>query len=442
MPVLRYPSKISKSYLLKLSLPIFLSNITIPFVGIVDTSLMGHLESEKYLAATSIAATVITLVFWSFGFLRMGTVGIVSQSLGRGDYQDIVRTVIRNILIAIFISIFIIILKVPILFIILEYFKPSSETFELIKAYISIRIYSSPAELSMYVIVGFYLGIQKTNISSFTVILFSILNIFFSIYFVKNLGLKIEGVAYGTLISAYLTIMILIPYTYFFIKKYFKIIPRFKRIFNLNKILKLFYINFDIFIRTLLLTFAFLWLTFQSSKLGEEYLAANTILLQFLTLAAFFLDSYAFSTEGVIGYSIGRRSEKSFFQVVKNSFELSFITAILISIIYVIFFKELVGLLTDIDIVKYITFGFVFWIVFLPPIASFCYQFDGVFIGAAQTKEMRNAMIISVATFIFISIYLQKYFGNHGLWLSMILFMIMRSLTLMYFFKNILKKFK
>ena len=442
MPVLRYPSKISKSYLLKLSLPIFLSNITIPFVGIVDTSLMGHLESEKYLAATSIAATVITLVFWSFGFLRMGTVGIVSQSLGRGDYQDIVRTVIRNILIAIFISIFIIILKVPILFIILEYFKPSSETFELIKAYISIRIYSSPAQLSMYVIVGFYLGIQKTNISSFTVILFSILNIFFSIYFVKNLGLKIEGVAYGTLISAYLTIMILIPYTYFFIKKYFKIIPRFKRIFILNKILKLFYINFDIFIRTLLLTFAFLWLTFQSSKLGEEYLAANTILLQFLTLAAFFLDSYAFSTEGVIGYSIGRRSEKSFFQVVKNSFELSFITAILISIIYVIFFKDLVGLLTDIDIVKYITFGFVFWIVFLPPIASFCYQFDGVFIGAAQTKEMRNAMIISVATFIFISIYLQKYFGNHGLWLSMILFMIMRSLTLMYFFKNILKKFK
>ncbi len=442
MPVLRYPGKISKSYLLKLSLPIFLSNITIPFVGIVDTSLMGHLESEKYLAATSIAATVITLVFWSFGFLRMGTVGIVSQSLGRGDYQDIVRTFIRNILIAIFISIFIIILKVPILFIILEYFKPSSETFELIKAYIAIRIYSSPAELSMYVIVGFYLGIQKTNISSFTVILFSILNIFFSIYFVKNLGLKIEGVAYGTLISAYLTIMILIPYTYFFIKKYFKIIPRFKRIFNLNKILKLFYINFDIFIRTLLLTFAFLWLTFQSSKLGEEYLAANTILLQFLTLAAFFLDSYAFSTEGVIGYSIGRRSEKSFFQVVKNSFELSFITAILISIIYVIFFKDLVGLLTDIDIVKYITFGFVFWIVFLPPIASFCYQFDGVFIGAAQTKEMRNAMIISVATFIFISIYLQKYFGNHGLWLSMILFMIMRSLTLMYFFKNILKKFK
>ena len=191
-----------------------------------------------------------------------------------------------------------------------------------------------------------------------------------------------------------------------------------------------------------MLTFAFLWLTFQSSKLGEEYLAANTILLQFLTLAAFFLDSYAFSTEGVIGYSIGRRSEKSFFQVVKNSFELSFITAILISIIYVIFFKDLVGLLTDIDIVKYITFGFVFWIVFLPPIASFCYQFDGVFIGAAQTKEMRNAMIISVATFIFISIYLQKYFGNHGLWFSMILFMIMRSLTLMYFFKNILKKFK
>ena len=112
MPVLRYPSKISKKLSFKIVITYIFSNITIPFVGIVDTSLMGHLESEKYLAATSIAVTVITLVLWSFGFLRMGTVGIVSQSLGRGDYQDIVRTVIRNILIAIFISIFIIILKV------------------------------------------------------------------------------------------------------------------------------------------------------------------------------------------------------------------------------------------------------------------------------------------------------------------------------------------
>ena len=163
--------------------------------------------------------------------------------------------------------------------------------------------------------------------------------------------------------------------------------------------------------------------------------------MQFIVLAAFFLDAYAFSTEGIVGYTIGRRNKKSFLLVTKNSIQLSFFTALIISILYLIFFKQIINIITDIDILRFISYKHAIWIIIIPPAASFCYQLDGIFIGASQTKEMRNAMMVSVASFIVISIYLAKYFGNHGLWLSVLLFMLLRSLTLNYFFNKILKKF-
>ena len=208
-----------------------------------------------------------------------------------------------------------------------------------------------------------------------------------------------------------------------------------------SKLLKLFNINLDIFIRTLFLTFSFLWVTYLGSKLGEDYLAVNTLLMQFIILAAFFLDAYAFSTEGVIGFTIGRKIKNSFLAVVKNSIQLSFITALIVSFVYIIFFKQIINIITDIELLRFISYKHFLWVIIIPPIASFCYQLDGIFIGASQTREMRNAMIISVISFIVISIYLTKYFGNHGLWFSLMCFMVLRSLTLKFYFNKILRKF-
>ena len=160
-----------------------------------------------------------------------------------------------------------------------------------------------------------------------------------------------------------------------------------------------------------------------------------------MILAAFFLDAYAFSTEGVIGFTIGKRNKKSFLICVKNSIQLSFFTALVISILYLIFFKLIINIITDIEILRFISYQHAIWIIIIPPLASFCYQLDGIFIGASQTQEMRNAMMVAVASFIVISIYLTKYFGNHGLWLSLTLFVVFRSLTLKYFFNKILKRF-
>ncbi len=441
MNTIRYPATITKIYLFKLSVPIFFSNLAIPLTGLVDTWLMGHEGDVKFLAATSVATSIITMIFWSFGFLRMGTVGLVSQSLGKGDYREIVNTVIRNLGIALFIGLLIIFSKHLIFLAIDRFFDLSNEVQVLAYKYISIRLLSAPAELSLYVLVGLFLGLQMTKHSSFMISIFCFLNIILSIYFVNNLGLSISGVALGTVVSAYLSIFLFLIYTYNFIKEKFKIIPRYRKVYISRKILKLFNINFDIFIRTILITFAFLWFIYQSSLLGEDYLAANTILLQFITLAAFILDAYAFSTEGVVGYSLGRRVLKSFILAVNNSIKLSFFTGLFISFIYLLFFKQIINTLTDLEFLRYLSYGFIFWIIIIPPIASFCYQFDGIFIGTTQTKDMRNGMILSVLLFILATNFLVSTFKNDGLWFSLLLFMIVRSISLRIFFNNIIKKF-
>jgi multidrug resistance protein, MATE family len=441
MITMKYPVKITKNYLFRLSIPIFFSNLAIPLVGLVDTGLMGHLGNPKFLAATSISTSVITMIFWSFGFLRMGTVGLVAQALGKGDYREIVLTIIRNLTIAVFIGISLICLKQPILFLIDYFFSTSTETKSLIGKYISIRILSAPAELSMYVLVGFYLGMQRTKISSLFISFFCLSNILFSAYFVIFLNLNISGVALGTLLSSYLSIILFLFFTYNFIQIKFSVIPRYKKIFVKKKLLKLFNINFNIFIRTILITFSFLWFTYLSSKMGEDFLAANSILLQFIIFAAFLLDAYAFSTEGVVGYAVGRKVKKSFILAVSNCFQLSFFTSVIISLIYLLFFKEIINLLTNIDYIRFLAFEYLIWIFFIPPLASFCYQFDGIFIGASQSAEIRNSAIISVSLYVLISIFLLERMGNHGIWLSLLIFMLLRSLTLRFYFTNILKKF-
>lgn len=444
MATMRLTVNITKWHIFRLSIPIFFSNIAIPLVGLVDTGLMGHLENEKYLIAVSISTTFLTMILWSFGFLRMGTVGLISQAMGKADYRELTNILIRNIIIAIFIALLIIVLKPLLLNILSQIFVTSLETKNLISDYVSIRIFSAPAELILYVLVGFYLGIQRTSISSLLVLTSSLLNIIFSIYFVRELNLNVSGVALGTLLAFFITTIISSVYTYYFIIKRFKVIPRFnsKIIFNYKKLFKLFNINFNIFIRTILLTFSFFWITYLSSTLGEEYVAINSILIQLILISSFFLDAYAFSTEGIIGYSIGRKSLKMFLSSVKNSIILSFITGLIISLIFLFSAKEIINLITNIEFLRYLSYKYLLWVIIIPPIASLCYQLDGIFIGATQTKEMRNSMIVSVAIYITLSIFLTQELHNYGIWFSLLLFMGLRASTLHFYFPNILKKFK
>ena len=424
------PSKSSIKNIIKLSIPIFFANLAIPLVAIVDTGLMGNLDNASYLVATSIAASVFSMIFWSFGFLRMGTVGMVAQAYGSKDYQEIINIFLRNISFVIIISLLLIIFQRYIFQISLSIFELSLETKKFFKDYFNLRIYSSFGELTIFVITGLFIGLQKTKTSSIIIGFFSITNILFSLFFVLYLNLNVQGVALGTLVSSSLTTIIFLFYTFFDLNKFVQLEFNTQKIFNFNKIKNIFNINFNIFIRSILLTFAFLYFTYLGNSISEETVAANTILLNLTMLSAFILDAYAFSTEGIVGYSIGSKNLRLLKDVVKNSFILSASTALLICVIFFFGNHFFIIAMTDLTEIRNICFSYAYWIVIIPFISSFCFQFDGIFVGASQTTELRNAMIVSVAIYIVVSFFLIASFGNTGLWLSLCIFFIARALTL------------
>ena len=434
--------KSSIQYILKLSIPIFFANLAIPMVGIIDTTLMGNLGSLSYLSATSVAANLFSMIFWSFGFLRMGTVGMVSQANGRNDYSEILNIVVRNLLFVLAISITIILLQNLILSLSLKIFDLSEATRNLYEQYFKIRVYSAPGELTLFIITGLFVGLQKTKTSSLAVGFFSILNILLSIVLVTKFDLNIKGVAYGTLFSALITSIIFLIYMFWYLSKYTKITINFAQIFNLRKIKNIFNINLNIFIRTILLTFSFLWFTYLGTQIGEDFVAANAILINLVFLSAFILDAYAFSTEGIVGYSLGKKDLNLFKNIVKNSFILSSISGLIISIIFLFTNNLVINLMSDIDEIRKLSSSYALWLIILPVISSFCYQFDGIFIGASQTKELRNAMIFSVFSYLLISILLIKFLFNTGIWISLCIFMILRAISLFYYLDKIYLRFR
>ena len=426
--------------IVKLSIPIFFANLVIPLVAIVDTGLMGNLDNASYLTATSIATSVFSLIFWSFGFLRMGTVGIVAQAHGSKEYDEIVNLVFRNIAFVILISLLLILCQKYIFTISLSIFELSDDTTKYFKEYFDLRIYSSFGELTIYIITGLFIGLQRTTLSSVAVGFFSITNILFSLLFVVYFDLDVQGVALGTVISSTLTAVIFLSYTFFELQKLTSIKINVSKIFNVKKIQKLFNINFDIFIRSALLTFSFLFFTYLGNTIGEDVVAANTILLNLIMLSAFILDAYAFSTEGIVGYSIGSKNKKLLTNVIKNSFILSAATGLLISLIYLVGKNNFIFIMTDLPNIKNLSMSYSYWVVLIPFISSFCYQIDGIFIGASQTKELRNAMIVSVSIYILCALFLVSSFGNSGLWISLCIFFALRALTLFFYLNKIYQR--
>ena len=433
-------SKSSIQNIFKLSIPIFFANLVIPLVAIVDTGLMGNLDNSSYLVATSIAASVFSILFGSFGFLRSGTVGMVAQADGSNDYEEIINIFLRNIAFVIIISFLLIVLQGYIFQFSLSIFELSSETKKYFKDYFYFRIYSTFGELTIFVITGLFIGLQKTKTSSVIVGFYSIANIIFSLVFVLYFNLNVLGVALGTLVASTLTTIIFLFYTFFALSKYTKLEFSIVKIFEVNKVKNIFNINVNIFIRSLLLSFSFLYFTYLGNSISEETVAANTILLNFIMLSAYVLDAYAFSTEGIVGYSIGSKNQKLLKDVIKNSFILSTATGFAICIIFFFGKNYYIIRMTDLPNIRDISFSYSYWVIIIPFAASFCFQFDGIFVGASQTRELRNAMIVSVAIYIVCSFFLIASFGNMGLWLSLCIFFVARALTLLFYLPRIYQR--
>lgn len=417
--------------------PIIISNLSIPLVGAVDTAVVGHLPEPQSIGAVALGALIFSFLFWGFGFLKMGTTGFIARAYGANDQQMLSDTLLRVILLALGFGVISIILSYPLIELAM-YLLDSTEHIEsLTVSYAHIRIWSAPATLCTYVFTGVLIGMHNTRHVLVILLVLNITNILLDILFVVVFKMGVEGVAWATLIAEYLAVFCGLFLLREPISTALKI-SSWRKIIERSALTQLMKANSDIFIRTLCLVFSLSYFTALSASMGEVILAANAILLHFQSIMAYALDGFAHAAEALTGSAYGAKNRKAFKQSVKLTSLWAFIFAILICFIYFIFGEFILSLFTNIDTVLATAVIYLPWMIIAPIVSIWSFQADGIFIGSSYTKEMRNAMIASTLIYLALLHWLVPLWGNHGLFLCLSLFMVVRALTLGCYYPRII----
>ncbi len=421
-----------------------LSNISIPLLGIVDTAILGHLDSPTYLGAVSVGGSIMAMVAWTFSFLRTSTTGLTAQHHGANNSQEIELGVARAITLSLLIGLVLLLFRDYLLAPALLFVDASERVDELALSYSQIRFYSLPAVLVTYCLSGWMIGVQNTRAVMLVIITTNVLNIVLDYLFIMKLGLNSDGAAWATVLSEYTGCLIAIS---LFFRRTMpltgkepsadKMSPTDKKttvslaaLLDGKSIRKLLQMNADLMVRTFCLLFCFLFFTAQGAQQGDTILAANAILLQLVLLAAFALDGFAHAAESLCGYAIGERNYKKFRSTVRACLVCCVGASAIISLALLASRQLIVYSYSSIDAVQAELSIYFVWLLFMPIAAVWCYLFDGVFIGAAQTAAMRNSML-ACALFIFLPLwYLSQPWGNHGLWFAFTLFNLARGVAL------------
>ncbi len=424
--------------ILRLAIPNILSNITVPLMGVVDTALMGHLPDTRYLVSLGVGVAIFNFVYWGFGFLRMGTTGFVSQAYGRGDAKAVSLSIYRGILLALIIASLLLIGRHFIWQLGEILIRPEAETAHLARQYFNIRILAAPANMALLVASAAFLGLQNAYYALIVTVFSNTVNILLSVLFVHRFGMTIDGVAWGTVIAQYSGILLAIALLFYKYHSYLSVQP-FREIIKKSGLRRFFSVNGNIFIRTLALIFAFTWFTAQSSRMGEDILAVNTIFLQLLALASYGIDGFAYAAESLTGKYIGQRNRKGVTKMVARLFFWGFAFAAILSLSYSIFRLPILRFFTVHEEIIALAESFTLWIVLAPLVNSFAYLWDGIYIGATAGRMMRNSMLLAAfLVFLPLDLLLQPLWGNHGLWLAFTLFMMVRGLYLWRQFPKVL----
>ncbi len=407
-----------------------LSNGMVPIVGIVDTAVMGRMGSPEWIAATAVGALLFSSIYWLFGFLRMGTGGLVAQAYGADDLTDAGRITTRALLIAGVLAALLIALQGPILHIGLASLTDDEDWKSLTALYFYIRIYAAPATLMIYVIMGTLIGLQLMRQVLMLQLLLNVLNIILTIGFFSLTELNIAGVAWATLISEYITLIYGLFLIRHVLRNALSCRPVKAWLLDSQECIKYFRISGNLFIRTLCLILAVYWMTVLASRIGVATLAVNTVLLHMVNLASYCLDGYAHAIETLTGYSLGKRSVALFKRAVRTAAELALITALVFSLAFWLFGDSLTALMTTDEQIRELTRQWLPWVILVPLTGVWSFLLDGIFIGATQTASMRDSMLISLGIFGLATIVLVPVLGNHGIWLSYHMMFVTRALTL------------
>lgn len=429
--------------IIQLAIPNIVSNITVPLLGLVDLSLMGHLGSDIYIGAVSLGTVVFNIIYWGFAFLRMSTSGFTAQAYGEKNKTEAITILFRALLVTFALSLAILLFKNGIAGIGFSLIDGSAEVEKLATEYFNIRIWAAPAALSLFVFNGWFLGMQNARYPMILAILVNGLNILLSFIFVVGLGMKSDGVALGTAIAQYTG---LIAATFLLLKKYAPYLPLLSLggLKNLKFLIRFFKVNSDIFIRTLCIIFVFTFFTSKSAGISDTVLAVNSLLLQFLMFFSFFIDGFAFAGEALVGKYYGAGDAQKLKSSVKLLLLWGLALASTFTLIYLGSSKLILQLLTSQPNVLEAAQDYLIWVIFIPFASVGSFVWDGVYIGATASRPMRNSLLFSTL-FIFIPIFfaLHRSWGNHALWLSMLLFMFSRGIILASLFnKTIVAKIR
>ena len=425
---------------LKIAIPLIISNITIPLVGFVDNVMMGHLGSVIYIGAIGVGAIIISYILFSFSFIKSLTTGFVSQHSGSKSDQKLQLSIIHFCLISLSISIIVLFFRDNIIYFSLHLMDPSFEVYQGAQTYLNYRIWSVPAIFFRDILIGYYIGVQKTKIAMGISITVNIINIILDYIFIFYLKYNIEGVAIASLIAEYSVILFII----FALKTeriFSNVRMHYSQIFEWKSIKNKIMVNTDMFARSFLLMSIFVYFMSVGASYGNEVLAANTILLNFFFLFSHGIDGFAHSAEVLVGNSIGKKNRNILNGSIYSTGKLSAYLLIVYLIFFMLFSEPIISFITDNQMVNSLSNDYIFFIYMIFIFATVAFWLDGVFIGAIQVKLLRNVMILSGILFFVLETTLLGG-DNNGLWLSFLIFFGMRSLLLMIFLYKYMKKNK
>ena len=411
-----------------LAWPLMLTNLTVPLLGLVDTAVLGHLDNPEYLGAVAVGANLFSILYWTFGFMRMGTTGLAAQAWGQQDSFAQVALLLRSLMLAVGIGLLLILFHQPLIALGLHLMNPSPAVAELAAEYASIRIWSAPAVLCQYTLVGWLIGTQYPRGPMVMLIIANGINIALDIFFVTVLGWNSRGVAMATVLAEYgattigfVIVLRRMPEGQTLTKELFGQLSDYLRILQVNRF---------IMVRTIALLLVLAFFTAQGARQGDIILAANAVLITFLLVISNALDGFANAAEALIGEAIGKGSKDQFKTVFSSALRWSIWGALLLTVAFVLGGRWLISLLTDIEGVQFTAWQYLPWLWLLPFAAVWGFLLDGVFIGATRTREMQNTMLFS-ALVVFLPVWwLTTGWGNHGLWFSLISLMLARAASM------------
>lgn len=421
--------------ILGIALPAIVTNMTVPLLGMVDTAIVGHMGAAAYIGAVAVGSMIFNLVYWVFGFLRMGTSGLTAQARGRRDLTEVTRLLVRSASVSVGVALALIVLQWPLCELMLDLLGPTADVRPLAATYFYIVVWGSPASLGLFALTGWFIGMQNTRLPMLVSMGQNVVNILASLTLVYGLDMKIEGVALGTVIAQYAGVLLGVVLLVRYYRRLWRGVAV-RDVFLRSELVRFFRVNRDIFLRTVFLVAVNFYFTSAGARQGAVVLAVNTLLLQLYLLFSYVMDGFAYAGEALGGRYWGAGNRVAFSDVVWRLFRWGALMVVLFTAVYVAGGMPFLHLLTDEPLVVAASREYVWWAYLIPLAGVAAFVWDGIFIGITQTRGMLQSSLLAAVVFFVSVAVLTRLMGNHGLWLSMLLYLFSRGLVQTIIFCN------